>query len=270
MAAKNFAPPIGARLNKQAGINNGVVGCWLLNEGGGQVFTDLAGANQGIGINGPEATQTMYGNAVKFTRASTQAINCGVDLGQGGRNSGMAVSLWFYHITNENMTLFHIGNSTHVSGGDGFAFGVGNTYLENAGNNLIILWNGVRWISSGIAVSEGIHHIVVNIETTGTLQVWLDGKYVIGNAGTAMAAIGSKGTSEVRIGGYVAGAASRYTTGSIWNVRFYRRPLGILYGYAEAHYLFQQPFIGLVMPPRIAREGPATTEEEFVPRVIFM
>ena len=91
-----FNPPLGARINWSHPINRGLVGCWLMNEGGGQVYRNLAGnrgATDGVGIGNPVPVMSPYGRAMFFDGA-TQYVDMGSSIPFDSDNWSMA--LWFW------------------------------------------------------------------------------------------------------------------------------------------------------------------------------
>jgi len=61
-------PPKGAMLNRGHPLARGLVGCWLMNEGGGNIVNDLSGnGNRGVfgtGLNSPSWVAGKFGNAI--------------------------------------------------------------------------------------------------------------------------------------------------------------------------------------------------------------
>ena len=68
-------PPYGqVRLNRNHPLARGLVGCWLMNESGGNTVYDLSGnRHHGALVNGPSWT----GEGIGFDSASSQEINLG-------------------------------------------------------------------------------------------------------------------------------------------------------------------------------------------------
>jgi hypothetical protein len=70
-------PPVGSQINWGHPLSKGLVGCWLMNEGGGLKVKNLYSNNLANLINSP--TWNVYrGLGVKFTD-STNYIDCGVN-----------------------------------------------------------------------------------------------------------------------------------------------------------------------------------------------
>lgn len=71
-------PMLGMQINTEHSLSNGLVGCWLFNEGsGGQVF-DLSGnGNTGTFINSPVWVPGKFGSAIDFDKNDDDYIDCG-------------------------------------------------------------------------------------------------------------------------------------------------------------------------------------------------
>ena len=77
-------PPKGAMVNRGHPWSRGLVGCWLINEGGGNLVNDLSGnGKKGTFVNSPTWAGGKYGPALKFASASSQYINYGNVLNMG-------------------------------------------------------------------------------------------------------------------------------------------------------------------------------------------
>ena len=108
MASQLFNPPAGARLNRGAAINRGLLGCWLLNENGGQTFNDIAGLNPGSGVAGPTPGRGQYGAALSFDNSNTQYVSLGSNINP----AATTYSAWVY------LTSFANAYNTIISRND--------------------------------------------------------------------------------------------------------------------------------------------------------
>ncbi len=67
-------PPYGSRIDPTHPLAQGLVGCWLLNEGGGNVIYDISGR----GYNGSgSGFPTWTDESIKFNAANSDAFDCG-------------------------------------------------------------------------------------------------------------------------------------------------------------------------------------------------
>jgi hypothetical protein len=93
---------------------------------------------------------------------------------------------------------------------DGFGFGVGLTTFDNSGNNIIGLFEGLRWIATNVAIGTGWHHIAMVIDASGYPSFYLDGKLVYSDAAGQMLQIGSQGSGNTNLGGYQSNFSPGY------------------------------------------------------------
>ena len=70
MSNWRYKPPPGSRVDKQIQLAQGLVGCWLFNEGAGRVANDISGyGNHGTlagMVNPPTATSGWGGGGLQF------------------------------------------------------------------------------------------------------------------------------------------------------------------------------------------------------------
>jgi len=104
--------------------------------------------------------------------------------------TSFSISLWV-NITNtaQNGGFIKIGDNNNVgTNNDGIAIGVGTTFMDGTdyGNNLIILFEGVRWIPTSTAIGTGWHHIAVTVDSSGVPSAYLDGSFIASYSGTSM------------------------------------------------------------------------------------
>lgn len=75
MRSQIIKPPLGSKINVAHPLANGLAGCWMFNEGGGQKAFDGRGTSTGTLSGGPTYKKTTRGNAVTFSGAGS--INVG-------------------------------------------------------------------------------------------------------------------------------------------------------------------------------------------------
>ncbi len=79
-----FKPQVGSRLNYGHPLSQGVLGCWLMNEGSGDQLFDSGGNLYTGAFEGNAAWTTgSYGHAVNITDNSTDGVNVGKVLPTG-------------------------------------------------------------------------------------------------------------------------------------------------------------------------------------------
>lgn len=207
-------------------LNRGLVSWWLPLPGRGAGFTlhDIAGKNHGTLTNGPTwAAGLGAGGSVRYVGSSSQYTSVPPQF--NGASGGFSVfGRTYLADTSTGGAFLKIGNITHPSGGDGVGIGTGTGIFETAGNRLLVLFEGLRWIDTGVDFGVGWHNWGIVIDGGGKPRVYLDGYPVYSDVGTSMAYIGSLGTPITQIGGYLSSAsANRYMTGLVEEVRCYDR-----------------------------------------------
>jgi hypothetical protein len=105
----------------------------------------------------------------------TQTAEIYTDSAVGGFSASNAtIAQWVYiPDTSRRGVFLKIGGGT-----SGFALGVGNTQTDNSGNNLIALYEFVRYVNSGVAIGTGFHHIAMTINGSGHPRLFIDGRAV--------------------------------------------------------------------------------------------
>ena len=79
--------------------------------------------------------------------------------------------------TSEKGTFFKIG------GGNGYGIGVGDGWFDAPGNELCMVYEGVRWIGSSTLIGTGWHHVAFTIGSSGEATIYLDGENVYDESG---------------------------------------------------------------------------------------
>ena len=247
MTSLLFSPPVGARLLRGHPINRGLVGCWLLNEGGGQIFKDIAGVNDGSGVGGPISSPGIYGNAVKCNGSSQY-----VTLPAFNKTFASAtITGWFNSVPNNNS---YIGGvySRGSNGGPGMGFG----YASGGAKQL-----GYQWGLTDYAWNSGLF-LPDNLWTFVALAVSPSGAIMYMNLQSASNTLSEPPITfngSMEIGTDASALATRSFNGLINNVRFYDRALPA----QEIAQLYAQPFAGLAMPARRSYSAPASSSIVF-------
>src|ERR1039457_7718475 len=108
------------------------------------------------------------------------------------------------------------------NGSNGYGVGVGNGTFDSSGSHLIVLFEQVRWIDTGVTLTPGWHYVVLTLDASGSPTVYLDGTqaYSDTKAGPLPP------TGSVHIGGYTASDAhQRYFAGTLDEVAVYNAAL---------------------------------------------
>jgi len=178
----------------------------------------ISGKN-GTGINGANYNSSgKYGGAYDFDGVDDKIT---IPTTFGIQTTGFTVSGWVnLDSDSESGAFVKIGGT---SPNQGFGIGVGETSFDNNGNNLIILYEGVRWIDTNVDIGTGWHHVVLCVDGSGYPKAFIDGEIVYQDSSGAGAAPQS---STTYIGGYTgATGENRHTDVMIDEVRIWNREL---------------------------------------------
>ncbi len=94
--------------------------------------------------------------------------------------------------TSEKGAFVHLGNHDV-----GYGIGVGSTLWDNLGNELIVLYDLVRWIPTGVNIGTGWHHVAFTVDGVGNCTVFLDGVSVFSEVGDPIDPIIPSGNSSI-------------------------------------------------------------------------
>ncbi len=180
------------------------VGLWSMNKG--YEIIDRSGLrNDGV-VTGTTEYEGIFGDAREFD-GTDDYISIASTLGLGTTNA--TIEAWIYlDSTSEKGSIAMVG-----AGGNGYGIGVGNTWWQDSGNDLILLFENVRWIDTNVKIGTGWHHVAMALSSTGRPRVYLDGELVYSDETGAPGLTGTITT----IGGYTG--YSRFFTGVIDEVR---------------------------------------------------
>lgn len=254
--ALNFNPPVGAKLNWSHPINRGLVGCWLFNEAGGQKFKDIAGVNDGTGVNSPTVATGQYGVGIKL---SNSVANQYVSI---GTNSSLNLSTDATILVFVNLVattgIQWLGATGDNAGNVQFGFEVGRT-----ANKIDTIWGtsggGFDILTSTNTISAGKWYMLA-VTRTGSGTSWSASLYINGVLDSTQA--GVKAPSS-----FVAGYIGAFSNGgnqsgnlSLNGVRYYNRALSA----QEIRQLYVQPFAGVNVKPWMSFASAATRLYGFV------
>lgn len=245
-------------------LNRGLVGWWLVvpHWSGGTVLRDLMGRHHGSLTNMAPASDWLTSGrsggwgALDFDGTDDRVeINSVFGLG----TTDLSATMWVYlDSTSEQGAFLKIGDDTDASNVDGFAIGVGSTTMQNSGNNLILLYEYVRFIATGDPIGTGWHHVAMVIDPSGYPRWFIDGRFK-GSQGTAG---GRQPTETTKIGGYSNEAGgSRHTDCGMDCVRIFNRALSdyeVWADYTATSRRETQP-LNRIAPVRFLPEQPPAT-----------
>ena len=201
-------PMYGVLLNPYHPLARGLVGCWLFNEGGGNIVYDLSGfmnhGTLGGGTAGycPSWITGKFGSVLSFDGSDDY-----VDIGDTGQDA-YAIELCFCTSTTINpstsgTTLIQL----HYLGGSGQGvIGLGSVtgFLDDEVISLLDRYEGVytRTGVCNITINPGWHHLVLtyNPNSANYYDFWLDSTKQTTTAGSQGAINRIQPASEVLIG----------------------------------------------------------------------
>ncbi|MBI3283070.1 LamG domain-containing protein [Candidatus Curtissbacteria bacterium] len=200
-------------------LNNQVLVYWNMDETSGTTVDDSVSTNNGTAtgttiVGPPPASKIGY--ARSFAGATTSYVNIPSNFGLTNTNTSIAA--WVYLSSASLKGAFVKVGGNNMSG---YAIGVGSSSFDDSGNNLIILFENVRWINTGRAIGTGWHHVAMTIDSSGTPTGYLDG-VAVGSFGGG-AAINP--TSSTQVGGYTVVGVNRYVNAIIDEAGIWNRPL---------------------------------------------
>jgi hypothetical protein len=83
---------------------------------------------------------------------------------------------------NRKGAFFRNGN-----GGNGYAIGIGSGTFDSNGNNLLMLFPGIRWIASSSAYSSGWQMITMTLNASSVPTAFINTTQIFQSSGTAPA-----------------------------------------------------------------------------------
>ena len=157
-------------------------------------FEDNVNDLSGNGYNAT-ATDITYvtgkvgAKAASFNGTTSKASYAGCVTGTSITN--ITMMCWVYLSSTSLKGTFLGTGSNPGAGGDnskGFGLGVGSTDFTNNGNNLIAIWEAVRWIPTGKPIGTGWHHVALTINNSSKPTMYIDGVQIYTDTGTDPAA----------------------------------------------------------------------------------
>lgn len=195
--------------------SSGLVARYYLNGNGdaaiGGTLASLTATTAVAGQDGNGA------GALNFNGTTSQAV---APSAFGLGNTNLSLAAWVYSGSATNKGAFvKLGNVAGAnSSTGGIGLGMGTVNFDNAGTNLIAIYENVRWIvSTGTITPNTWVHVAVSIDGSGTPSFFVNGERTGVYPGTVAQAPSVQSTV---IGGY---GGARWFTGRIDDVRIYNR-----------------------------------------------
>jgi hypothetical protein len=122
----------------------------------------------------------------------------------GIATTNITIQLWVKILSlTESGAFVKIGNEGVGAANNGIAIGVGGSTFDGTGNDLIALYEGIRWIDTNSLIGLGWHHVAIAVNGSSVPFLYKDGTFINSFSGTGMATPTLGGT---KIGGYTGNA----------------------------------------------------------------
>ncbi len=220
----HMKPPLGSQIQAGHPLAQGLVGAWLMNEGGGSCVNDLSGNPNTGTIIGATWVGGKFGSCLIFDGSSTY-----VSMGNGSgvfSAQNMTISVWALSHTatpaDYAKVIFHYNSGNRI-------------YLQyGTSSTPQMTWQvGDSVLSYAVNLEEMVWKNYVMVLRAGTdLSIYLNGSYV-----SSVTIAGPTAFSNWHLGRNDLGESS-YWDGLIDDVRIYHRALPA----AEVQELYVRPF----------------------------
>jgi hypothetical protein len=249
-------PPIGRQPNRNHPLMRGLVGWWLLNEGGGLKAYDLSGkGNHGTLTGGPTWAGGRNGAALSLDGSDDYVDTADYSF---SASQPFTFAGW---INPSNVS----GNKVILSKPSlwEYSFRLTNNNLE------FIYWDtsgiGIIFVSAAAVVSAGVwQHIAVTFDGSRA-DLYVNNVLVASD--TSISGTLQNRSNNMRIGhGYYGSGSSYYFQGKIDDFRIYDRALSP----AELLELTQNPYAMFEQKRRLGFVAAAAPASTFIPKVVWI
>ena len=245
MRVSNTQPLLGMPLNHSHPLSQGFVGCWLLNEGGGQIAVNSKGSallNGGL-TSGTTFKATQNGIGCNFTGSSYITIpDSDMWSPSASPNQQWTVSAWVrFDVVSGSIAVVSKGAASNYEWYIGFE--------TTAGRQLEFLaWNAAgitatRASSNITPVVGRWYHLVATMKNTTstppTSSIYVNGLFKATDSLTVANTM-ANGTATLRFGNRAD--AVNFLTGCVNNVMIWQRALSateVWQLYTNPYYMFQ-------------------------------
>ena len=244
-------PPIGAKLNYGHPLANGLVGCWLFNEGSGDTIWDYSGnGNHGKILNMSSMTSARgwdgnsHGATLAYDGSDTFKVDCGLASNLRFLTEDFTICVW--------ASSGSAHNGEMVCNGFGYAVNKGYSFLYLASPQSVWLSTGSTQFGHNITFADKKMRFFAGTKVGTAGKIYVDG--VLGTPGTLAASVGTY-TADNLLFGERGDAASWNLNGRMSPVYIYKRALSaaeIAYLNAFPYCMFDNPYPiywGLGVPP---------------------
>lgn len=219
-------PSVGYGVDWSDPIANGLIGCWLFNEGAGGTLFDIARKNHGTFANAPTWTGGAFGQSLNFN-AANQAVNVSAIPTMA---NPWTISGWVNWSTITNLaSAFGFNNSTN------------GVYIGTTATNLKIASNGETPGNGTTALSTGKwYHLALFWDGT-KLNGYINGKFEYN-----VTPSGSNWKSATKTQFGVSDVGHTTLSAKLDTIRTHSRALSA----TEIMRLYTEPFAGIQTPRR--------------------
>ena len=239
-------PPPGSQINWGDPINRGLVGRWLMNEGGGNTLYDMTGNSHMVGLLFPGFANSKFGKARHITTGSSRSFSLNASIAQSKLQGGdfdQSYTAWVKFDTTPPAT------NLSIFGNRGGAF-VGGLWLQWLGDVIGSSWynDTVRVIQLRAnalgtpTVGQWYFLAVTYSKATSTGTLYVDAKQV----DSAVASPTPPTAGSDTVFGISTGTGSGSFDGIIDLPCGWRRCLTT----SEILRLYREPFAGIYVPRR--------------------
>jgi hypothetical protein len=228
-------PTRGIQINRSHPLAQGLVGCWLFNEGTGSFFQDTGGRKHhfNIGNGSPVFSTSRYGGGVLFNGGNNEYLQCNKPI---VTQLPLTIVAWAKSDNiNADSIILDIGNSSS---------GAGNIFLGLMGS-----WTGdpiaaymryTDW-STGTAITTKSfaanvwHQCAAVFISNNERRAYIDG----GNEGIGTVSCNVPPVDKTHIGATADSSPAGYMSGMIDHVLIWNRALSA----KEIAWLYREPFV---------------------------
>ena len=174
-------PPKGAMLNRGHPLARGLVGCWLMNEGGGNIVNDLSGnGNTGTLIGtAPSWIGGKYGPAVSLPATGNEGINLGYRTLQ---STSLTVVLWIYQRGDINTStykrIFDAGSDDGTKGWY-WAYRYDYMYAISRSGGTTLSWS----VPATMRENSGWYQLIFSVNPSGIASMYVNTALVDSDTG---------------------------------------------------------------------------------------
>jgi hypothetical protein len=188
--------------------------------------------HSGLGNNGTGVNGAIYSNSGKYLGAfDFDGVDDHMTIPStfGIGTTGFSISTWVnLDSASEGGAFVKIGGT---SPNQGFAIGVGGTSYDSVGNDLILLYEGVRWIDTNEVIGTGWHHVAMSVDNNGYPTAFIDGVEVYSDS----IGVGSAPQQSITyVGGYTGSTAeNRHADSTLDELRIWNQTISAEEVYQE-------------------------------------